>query len=268
MAACSQHCFEHATLSGTSATEGGIKGTSLINPPRPKSCTGARLANYVIRDTRTWRLRELLPGVAKLPRRAVVAVDHAGDLAEVRVLEQQADAFEATVALSPAADTLTLVRGVDLFSPSLLGSPRRRGLTAEAAIEAARAFFVARRRAKLSSLEERIGTPPAHRDALRPLLHRELAPHLRELAAGGGVVGGREALQAAAAAGAAAQRGGAVRRGADGARLVPPQGVATAKAVDADRPGAAHSQQAASTPASASATPSEVSVLPPTPPKF
>jgi len=220
------------------------------------------------RETRTWRLRELLSGVAGLPKRAVVDVDRAGDLAEVRVLEQHADAFEAAVALSPAADTLTLVRGIDPLSPSLLGAPRRRGLSAEAACEVARAFYVARRRAKLSSLDERLGMPPAHRDALRPLLHRELAPHVRQLADGGGVVGGRVALPAAAAAGAAAQRGGAARRGADGARLVPPQGVATAEAVDADRPGVENFQPAASAPASASATPSEISVLPPTPPTF
>ena len=268
LATCSQHCFEHATLSGTSATEGGIKGTSLINPPRPKSCTGARLANYVGRDTRTWRLRELLPGVAKLPRRAVVAVDRAGDLAEVRVLEQHADAFEATVALSPAADTLTLVRGVDLLSPSLLGAPRRRGLSAEVAREVARAFYVARRRAKLSSLDERVGMPPAHWDGLRPLLPQELAPYVQQLGADGGAMGGRAAPPAAAAAGADAQRRGAARCGADSARLVPPQGRAAVEAVDADRPGDENSQPAASTPASVAAVQSEISVLPPIPPTF
>ena len=158
----------------------------------------------VARESRTWRLRELLSGATGLPKRAVVDVDRAGDLAEVRLLAQHADAFEAAVALSPAAATLTLVRDVDPLSPSLLGAPRRRGLSAEAAIETARAFFVARRRAKLSSLDARVGMPPAHRDALRPLLHRELAPHVRQLAAGGGAVGGRVALPAAAAAGAAA----------------------------------------------------------------
>jgi len=222
----------------------------------------------VARESRTWRLRELLSGATGLPKRAVVDVDRAGDLAEVRLLAQHADAFEAAVALSPAAATLTLVRDVDPLSPSLLGAPRRRGLSAEAAIETARAFFVARRRAKLSSLDARVGMPPAHRDALRPLLHRELAPHVRQLAAGGGAVGGRVALPAAAAAGAAAQRGGAARRGADGARLVPPKRGAAAAAVDADRLGDENIQPAASTPASVSALQSEISVLPPTPPTF
>jgi len=93
------------------------------------------------------------------------------------------------VPLSPAAATLTLVRGVDPLSPSLLGAPRRRGLSAEAAREVARAFYVARRRAKLSSLDERVRMPPAHRDALRPLLHRELAPYVQQLGAGGGTMG-------------------------------------------------------------------------------
>ena len=47
-----------------------------------------------------------------------------------------------------------------------------------------------------------------------------------------------------------------------------PRGGAAAEAVDADRPGAENFQPAASPPASASATPSEISVLPPTPPTF
>jgi len=132
----------------------------------------------VARESRTQWLREVLSAAAGLPKRAVVDVDRAGDLAEVRLLAQHADAFEAAVALSPAAATLTLVRGVVPLSPSLLGAPRRRGLSADAACEVARAFYVARRRAKLASLDERVGMPPAHRDALRPLLHRELAPYV------------------------------------------------------------------------------------------
>jgi len=54
----------------------------------------------------------------------VVDVDRAGDLAEVRLLAQHANAFEAAVALSPAAASLKLVRGVNALSPSLFGSPR------------------------------------------------------------------------------------------------------------------------------------------------
>jgi len=68
------------------------------------------------------------------------------------------------------------VRGVDPLSPSLLGAPRQRELSAEAACEVARAFYVARRRAKLASRDELVGMPPAHRDALSPLLRRERAP--------------------------------------------------------------------------------------------
>jgi len=127
--------------------------------------------------------------------------------------------------------------------------------------DVARAFYVARRRAKLSSLDERVGMPPAHRDALRPLLHRELAPYVQQLGAGGGAMSDRAAPPAVAAGGADAQRRGAARCGADGARLVPPQGGAAAKAVDADRPGHENSQPAASTPASVSAPQSEISVL-------
>jgi len=131
-----------------------------------------------------------------------------------------------------------------------------------------RAFYVARRRAKLMSLDEQVGMPPAHRDALGPLLHRELAPYVQQLGAGGGAMGGRAALPAAAAAGADAQRRGSAPRGADGASLVPPEVVPSAEAVDADRLGGENSQLAASTPASASVTTSEVSVLPCTPPTF
>jgi len=218
--------------------------------------------------TRTWRLRELLSAAAGLPKRAVVDVDRAGDLAKVRLLAQHADAFEAAVALSPAAATLTLVRGVGPLSPSLLGAPGRRGLSAEAAREVARAFYVARRRAKLSSLDERVGMPPAHRDALRPLLHQEPAPYVQQLDAGVGAMGNRAAPPAVAAAGADALRRGAAQCGADGARLVPHLGRAAAEAVDADRPGHENSQPAASTPASVSAVQSEISALPPTLPTF
>ena len=68
-------------------------------------------------ETRTWRLRQQLSAVAGLLERADVDVDRVGDLAVVRLLAPHADAFEAAVALSPAADTLTLVRGVDPLSP-------------------------------------------------------------------------------------------------------------------------------------------------------
>jgi len=78
----------------------------------------------VTRESRTWRLRELLSAAAGLFNRAVVDVDRAGDHTEARLLAQHADAFEAAVALSPAAATLTLVRGVDPLSLSLLGAPR------------------------------------------------------------------------------------------------------------------------------------------------
>jgi len=222
----------------------------------------------VPREMRTWRLRALLSAAAGLPKRAVVDVDRAADLAEVRLLAQYADAFEAAVAPSPSAATLTLVRGVDPLSPSLLGAPPRRGLSAEAAREVARAFYVARRRAKLSSLNERVGMPPAHRDALRPLLHQKLAPCVQQLGDGGGAMGARATLPAAAAAGADAQRCGAARCWADGARLVPPQGGAAVAAIDADRLGDENYQPAAPTPTSVSAVQSEIWVLPPTPQTF
>jgi len=222
----------------------------------------------VARETRTWRLRQRLSAVAGLPERAVVDVDRFGDLAAVRLLEPRADAFEAAVALSPAADTLTLVRGVDPLSPSLLGAPRRRGLSAEAARETARTFFVSRTTAKLASLNERVGMPPAHRDALRQLLHRELAPHVRQLADGGGVAVGRPAAPAAAPAGPAERRGSASHPGVDRIRPVPPAAVAAAELVDADRRADEIFPPAASTPAWTSATPSENSVSVPTPPMF
>jgi len=221
----------------------------------------------VARESRTWRLRQLLSGVAGLPERAVVDVDRFGDLAAVRLLATHADAFEAAVALSPAADTLTLVRGVDALSPSLLGAPRRRGLSEEAARTTARAFFVARTTAKLASLDERVGMPPAHRDALRQLLHRELAPHVRQLADGGGAAGGCPAPLAVEVDVATARRGGAARRAADRESLVPPAAVAVAAAamVDADGGADENFPPAASTPAWTSNTPSEISVPPPTP---
>ena len=172
----------------------------------------------VARETRTWRLRQLLSAVAGLPERAVVDVDRFGDLAEVRLLEPHADAFEAAVALSPSAATLTLVRGVDPLSPSLLGAPRRRGLSADGAHAAARSFFVSRIQKKLQSLEARAGMPPSHRAALRRLLHRALAPHVPQLAGGGPAIGdhadtagGRAADARAAAPRGAAAGGGSAR---------------------------------------------------------
>ena len=74
----------------------------------PKRVTPRTVYNRgVARETCTWRLRQLLSVVAGLLERAVVDVDRFGDLAEVRRLGSQADAFEAAVALSPAADALT-----------------------------------------------------------------------------------------------------------------------------------------------------------------
>jgi len=170
----------------------------------------------VARETRTWRLRQLLSAVAGLPERAVVDVDRFGDLAEVRLLEPHADAFEAAVALSPSAATLTLVRGVDPLSPSLLGAPRRRGLSADGAHAAARSFFVLRIQKKRQSLEARAGMPPSHRAALRRLLHQALAPHVPQLAGGGAAIRNLAAIAGgrAADACAAAPRGAAAGQGA------------------------------------------------------
>jgi len=220
------------------------------------------------RETRTWRLRQLLSAVAGLPERAVVDVDRLGDLAAVRLLAPHADAFEAAVALSPAADTLTLLRGVDPLSPSLLGAPRRRGLTAEAARETARAFFVTRTTAKLASLAERAGMPPAHREALRQLLHRELAPRGRQLAEGGAVAGRRLSPAMAAPDVTAARLGGAGPRVAVHDCLVPPVAGAVAETVDADRRANENFLPAASTPAAPTASTSEISVPPRIRPTF
>jgi len=220
------------------------------------------------RETRTWRLRQLLSAVAGLPERAVVDVDRLGDLAAVRMLAPHADAFEAAVALSPAADTLTLLRGVDPLSPSLLGAPRRRGLTAEAARETARAFFVTRTTAKLASLAERAGMPPAHREALRQLLHRELAPRGRQLAEGGAVAGRRLSPAMAAPDVTAARLGGAGPRVAVHDCLVPPVAGAVAETVDADRRANENFLPAASTPAAPTASTSEISVPPRIRPTF
>ena len=219
----------------------------------------------VARETRTWRLRQLLSAVAGLPERAVMDVDRFGDLAAVRLLATHADAFEAAVALSPAAGTLKLVRGVDPLSPLLLGAPCRRGLSKEAARATARAFFVARTTAKLASLDERVGMPPTHWDALRQLLHRELAPHVRQLADGGGATGGCSAFLPVEVDVATARRYGAARRVADRDSLVPPAAVEVAAAAMVDADGGADEifPPAASFPAWTSDTASD-SVPPPT----
>jgi len=78
------------------------------------------------------------------------------------------------------------MQGVDPLSPSLVGAPRRRGLSADATRAAARALFVALSMAKLASLDGRVGMPPAQRDALRQLIHRKLAPLTQQLTARGG----------------------------------------------------------------------------------
>jgi len=81
-------------------------------------------------------------------------------------------------------------------------------------------------------------------------------------------MGGRAARPAAAAAGADVQLRGSAPRGADGASPVPPVVVPSTGAVDADRLSGENYQPAASTPASASVTTSEIPVLPRTPPRF
>jgi len=162
-------------------------------------------------ESRTWRLRDILAAVTRLPRRAVVHASRCSDLIEVRVLAEHADAFEAAVALSPDARDLTLVSGVDPLSVSLLGSRRRRGLTGEQAREKARDCHVARCRAQLGSLDGRVGMPAAHRAALRAALTRELAPFVRVLGAGG--------AEATRAARRGADRGDPVLAAARGAAV-------------------------------------------------
>jgi len=162
-------------------------------------------------ESRTWRLRDILAAVTRLPRRAVVHASRCSDLIEVRVLAEHADAFEAAVALSPEARDLTLVSGVDPLSVSLLGSRRRRGLTGEQAREKARDCHVARCREQLGSVDGRVGMPAAHRAALSAALTRELAPFVRVLGAGG--------AEATSAARRGADRGDPVLAAARGAAV-------------------------------------------------
>jgi len=129
------------------------------------------------------RLGDVSVAVRQLLRRAVVQVSRFGELMEVHLLAEHADALEAVVALYPDARVLTFVSRVDALSVSLQGAHLLRCRSGARERDKARDCHVSRSREQLAFVEGRVGIPAAHKAAMGAALMRELAPPTLELGA-------------------------------------------------------------------------------------
>ena len=129
------------------------------------------------------RLGDDSVAVRQLLQSAVVQVSRFGELMEVHLLAEHADALEAVVALYPDARVLTFVSRVDALSVSLQGAHLLRCRSGARERDKARDCHVSRSREQLAFVEGRVGIPAAHKAAMGAALMRELAPPTLELGA-------------------------------------------------------------------------------------